>query len=100
MIAKWGQPSEESKTKGGDICDSLLFEKDKKITTYITTLIDKHLRNVTSRDRLVKDCMRVPILRTSQAYVDWLMNNAPRDRNEEDDEDDNLYDEQFDENGE
>lgn len=59
MIAKWGQPSEESRTKGGDICDSLLLEKDKKITTYITTLIDKHLRNVTSRDRLVKDCMRV-----------------------------------------
>ena len=43
---------------------------------------------------------QVPILRRSQAYVDWLMNNAPRDRNEEDDEDDNLYDEQFDENGE
>tara|TARA_R100000951_G_scaffold2414_1_gene3799 strand:+ start:1406 stop:4096 length:2691 start_codon:yes stop_codon:yes gene_type:complete len=59
MIAKWGQPSEESKTKGGDICDSLLLEKDKKIMTYWATLIDKHLRNVTSRDRLVKDCMRV-----------------------------------------
>ena len=59
MIANWGQPSEESRNKGGDICDSLLLEKDRKITAYITTLIDKHLRNVTSRDRLVKDCMRV-----------------------------------------
>ena len=59
MKAKWGQPSEEARAKGGDMCDSLLLEKDKKITTYRSTLIDKHLRNVTSRDRLVKDCMRV-----------------------------------------
>ena len=73
MIAKWGQPSEESKTKGGDICDSLLFEKDKKITTYITTLIDKHLRNVTSRDRLVKDCMRVVLEKNQNKMMEMYI---------------------------
>ena len=55
---KWGPPSKPQPEGGGDEISFLFDDKIDTITKYLKT-IDKFLRSVSFRDKLVKDCGRV-----------------------------------------